>query len=1334
MVSGTRSQFDKNITHHSSGRENTDVKPSSVLSAWKSVESKRKLSATPSVGTYRNCSEKRKRWETGVLRRYATTVITLFFENSPIWLLSLEPYFVEELRFPQFASFSDLRKRIVNAGKLFVELLSKFDTSIFKFNGKSVSDNSLSDSGVLLVSGSLTFAKDTVLKRLNSFVSPVLFIMDTHCRMRKLSDFRIPLTRVKHSQCGGATKFETIFSCLNTTIVPPTSPLKRDIGAFLDFSRYARPCDDDDVGELITQYDLLPIGIRAFSSQIIVECRHSASGFGKRKLGITELAVLFGLPRFLHTGLNMQDFPIVPVHILDFLLYQCLSGTDDKVYPRKRIRLPSVIPDDAPVLLPSLNRILPNTWAHSNVVDQQAAKNDDAEIDFSKWDLRILSLWPRATFLIPSLRTLMLRWQFRRLYREYITYLHSRFGLAYAAYLEYVSKKYVGLFHKRLRGVTYASSGLSEIRKVQLHNIRTEISYGRQCLSSYLNSSFFAWERGSTLLYWRWSSDLQKISKLGFNPCIIPNLPNSHKRANKPKSEIFNKILSKVSKALDRQYMKITPKENVKNLIDYFGVAKGESDIRVVFNGTSCGLNDQVWAPNFWLPTAKSMIRSTSYNYKFVDIDLGEMFLNFPLNKQLIPYSGVDLTPFKDRLIEDKILSEKYKLNNFLYATWQRDWMGFKPSPEWACRFYYFAEEFVRGNEEESSNPLYWKNIVLNLMGNENFNPALPTVYKWDDIAQKIAGEIKAYVDDLRTIGRTLEHAWSIARLVAARLQYLGIQDAPRKRRVDNGPWAGTVFNASPTQIQTTVTALKWKKGKDYINFISNEIKDNPECTFEFKQLERIRGFLCHLGMTFDIIFPYLKGFHLTLCSHLPRRNEEGWKRTDLEFIGFLEERFQSGRISSAEFELEMNRNFDPKNQPKRIKPVPRFYSCLKALKLFFSVDSPPIVTHRSSNFHLLAYGFADASKGGFGASIDYETHSKFRVGVWGKDSEEESSNFREFCNIVETIENEVKIGKLKNGTLIMATDNSTVEAALYKGNSSSEKLFELVIRFRHAELQSGGKFLVTHVSGNRMKSQGTDGISRGEMKEGVSVGEFMLQYCPWGKNALERSPYLKSWIEDTFGNDVEFLKPEDWYRRGHDHYSKFKDEKGFWRIKTKPGTFIWTPPPAAADAAFEELRKARLKRQQSTHIILVPRLMTTLWLKQLIKTADILIYLPNQYQCWTHAMHEPLVIAFCFPFLKYRPWQIKNTPKMCATSRELQKMFAESTVDPGNLLHKLFHLGQGLPSMSEHMVQRLLYFGSTGKVPQTQPSSTTNKRKRSRPPSERLEKDPSEDRRFRSS
>ena len=46
--------------------------------------------------------------------------------------------------------------------------------------------------------------------------------------------------------------------------------------------------------------------------------------------------------------------------------------------------------------------------------------------------------------------------------------------------------------------------------------------------------------------------------------------------------------------------------------------------------------------------------------------------------------------------------------------------------------------------------------------------------------------------------------------------------------------------------------------------------------------------------------------------------------------------------------------------------------------------------------------------------------------------------------------------------------------------------------------------------------------------------------------------------------------------------------------------TFVRSPPPAACNVAIQELRKARIKKWDSTHIILVPRLMTPMWLKQL--------------------------------------------------------------------------------------------------------------------------------------
>ena len=82
------------------------------------------------------------------------------------------------------------------------------------------------------------------------------------------------------------------------------------------------------------------------------------------------------------------------------------------------------------------------------------------------------------------------------------------------------------------------------------------------------------------------------------------------------------------------------------------------------------------------------------------------------------------------------------------------------------------------------------------------------------------------------------------------------------------------------------------------------------------------------------------------------------------------------------------------------------------------------------------------------------------------------------FKNLVCSVEEAGEKGMLTGSTVLLATDNSVVEAALYKGNSSSEKLFDLVVRLRKAELHSSCKLFVTHVSGKRMMAQGTDGVS----------------------------------------------------------------------------------------------------------------------------------------------------------------------------------------------------------------------------------------------------------------
>ena len=419
-----------------------------------------------------------------------------------------------------------------------------------------------------------------------------------------------------------------------------------------------------------------------------------------------------------------------------------------------------------------------------------------------------------------------------------------------------------------------------------------------------------------------------------------------------------------MTKFIQRGYLQITSPNKIKSFIDYFAVKKGESDIRVVFNGTSCGFNSAIWAPNFWLPMSSSMVRVLSYNYDIVDIDLGEMFINFTLVWFFQQYSGVDLSPMIPDLLKTfpELQSEIH--DKRLTSVWTRDWMGFKSSPYWVAKFYYLAEEFIRGDESDTTNPLYWNEIKLNLLGNLDYNPAYPNVIKFNSFQKLLAGDIKAYVDDLRTMGNAMEQAWAIARCVAARLQYLGIQDAPRKRRVHNGPWAGTVYLTHDGGIRKTVTEKKWEKGRNYIQELVLETTSNQleNITFNYKRLEVICGFLCHLAMTYELLFPFLKGFHLTLAQHLPCRDSEGWKIKEASWIAFCHR---------ENIPLGDESNDHP--PPVDVKPVPRFFKCLKALNTFFKPTLPPIVTERSLQVFLVLYGFADASKSGFGASLQTE-------------------------------------------------------------------------------------------------------------------------------------------------------------------------------------------------------------------------------------------------------------------------------------------------------------------------------------------------------------------------
>jgi hypothetical protein len=350
--------------------------------------------------------------------------------------------------------------------------------------------------------------------------------------------------------------------------------------------------------------------------------------------------------------------------------------------------------------------------------------------------------------------------------------------------------------------------------------------------------------------------------------------------------------------------------------------------------------------------------------------------------------------------------------------------MGSRPSPYNAVLYYYLAEEFVRGNPTDTSNPFYWDKLLLNLPGSLTFDPTRPRIMKWDSRNGWIACDLVVFVDDLRASGPTAELTWSLSRTVSSRLQYLGMQEASRKRRPPSrtpGAWAGGVFKTSATDVSASVSQDKWNKAKLLINTLWKVIEeagvacegdDFTGVYLDYKQLEVTRGYLVHMSMTYEMLSHHLKGFHLALAAHLPGRALDRWKMTSSEWEAYLLLQVEKGVITQEELtntssKLKSNFSTPP---PTSIPIIQHLRDDIYALHKFFDLGKPPEVQARRHQVHLLLYGFADASGGGLGSTVTIlGVGVRCRVGVWGKDDEFESSNYKEFENVVMTVEEEAR-------------------------------------------------------------------------------------------------------------------------------------------------------------------------------------------------------------------------------------------------------------------------------------------------------------------------------------
>ena len=395
--------------------------------------------------------------------------------------------------------------------------------------------------------------------------------------------------------------------------------------------------------------------------------------------------------------------------------------------------------------------------------------------------------------------------------------------------------------------------------------------------------------------------------------------------------------------------------------------------------------------------------------------------------------------------------------------------MGMKPSPFIAVTFYYWGEEFALGNLRENSNPFGFDCVVLNLPGIDSYNTTKPKIMKWNSVIGCMAGDVVTFVDDVRMTGSSRERCHEVHRQFTSRMQYLGIQDAPRKFRPPSqnqaGAWTGTIFKITQNVITKTVSHKKWEKGLNIVSNLSKLISEHPfeRPSLNRKELERHTGFLNHLTMTFDDMTPFLKGFYLTLNSWKRRRDKDDWKMSDKTWLKCLAAQLYNGSISEAEFENGVNLQTDI-GCPVMVTACTRMGDDVRALMAMFASPDPPQLNLRSKEIVTVVYGFGGASGTGLGATFTCGSGFNFRIGVWGADNGDESSNWREFTNIVESLEDEARSGHLIDTEIFMFTDNSTVEVCSVIGSSTSPKLLGLIVRLKAITTLFGTKIHIFHV------------------------------------------------------------------------------------------------------------------------------------------------------------------------------------------------------------------------------------------------------------------------------
>jgi hypothetical protein len=322
---------------------------------------------------------------------------------------------------------------------------------------------------------------------------------------------------------------------------------------------------------------------------------------------------------------------------------------------------------------------------------------------------------------------------------------------------------------------------------------------------------------------------------------------------------------------------------------------------------------------------------------------------------------------------------------------------------------------------------------MLNLPGTEGYKPSLAWITK-RRANGSLASDLVTFVDNQRVTAPDEERMEKAGHTVSTRESYLGLQDALRKIRAPKGlrqpgAWAGAnLCIGEKGEVMVLTSQDKWDRMKTICRHWLEKLNEGT-VELDFKRLRSDQGFLVYVTQAYPAMKPYLNGFHLLLESWRQGRDNDGWKipkpkKTMME--AEAEERSVGGEFSHdgpggmEEIKMDLLTQTTTREDDRGAGPpsgitraVPRFKEDLESILELASGDKPVMRCVHSRRMLTAFYGFGDASSAGFGSTMMRPRGIHGRFGLWSKDKEDKSSNYRELRNLVETVKEEAREGYL---------------------------------------------------------------------------------------------------------------------------------------------------------------------------------------------------------------------------------------------------------------------------------------------------------------------------------